>query len=282
APGDARAAVGRRPPRGGRLSGHVNLALHDFGGTGPDVLLLHGGADNLETWRDLVPRLRRRFRLVAYDARGHGQSPTPAHASVEDLVSDVTAVADELELGRPLLLGHSMGGVNALLAAASERFAGVVALDGVPRWWSRPDLTVEDLVEIGRSRGLGWSGTQEELDRQAASLGRDSRHGELIRAIFRRNHEPDGSGLLRRKPDPSYALALAQIYQGPESGLTKEKVEEARCPVVLLCSEQWVTGAAARRALAELSRAEVVFLDTSHYVHWDDPDEVVRRVEAIA
>lgn len=259
----------------------MNLAVRDFGGDGPDVLLLHGGADNLETWRDLVPRLRRPFRIVAYDARGHGQSPTPHRASVDDHVADIAAVADELALERPLLVGHSMGGVNALLAGASERFAGIVAIDAVPRWWIRPDLTRAELEEIGRSRGLGWSGTLEELEREARSLAEGSEHAELIRAIFRRNHERNGAGRLRRKPDAEYALALAQIYQGPESGLTKEKIEAVRCPVTMLCSEQWVTGGDARRTLDELSgRVEVVWLDTSHYVHWDDPEEVVRRVEA--
>ena len=261
----------------------MRLAVHDFGGTGPDVLLLHGGADNLETWRDLVPRLRPRFRIVAYDARGHGQSPTPETVSVTEHVADVTAVADRFELEHPLLVGHSMGGVNALLAASAGRFAGVLAVDGVPRWWSQPNLSEEALEEIGRSRGLGWSGTVEELERELSQLAANEVHAELIRAIFRRNHEHDGDGLLRRKPDVTYAIALARIYQGPESGLTREEIEAARCPVTMLCSEQWVTGADARRTLDELAdRIDVIWLDTSHHVHWDDPDEVVRRVEALA
>jgi pimeloyl-ACP methyl ester carboxylesterase len=57
------------------------LAAHDYGGNGRDVLLMHGGADNLETWRDFVGLLQPGFRLVAYDARGHGQSLTPDEAS---------------------------------------------------------------------------------------------------------------------------------------------------------------------------------------------------------
>lgn len=260
----------------------MNLAIEDFGGNGADVLLLHGGGDNLETWRDLVPLLRARFRVVAYDARGHGQSPTPQTASVEAHVADIAAVADACGLERPLLVGHSMGAVNALLAAASGRYRGVVALDGVPRWWIRPNLTHAELDEIAESRGLGWSGTRDDLERQAQTLASGSTHARLIRAIFRRNHEPNGHGLLRRKPERGYALALAQIYQGPESGLTREKIERARCRVTMLCSEQWVTGSA-RSTLAEVERtAEVVWVDTSHYVHWDAPGEVVRRVEAAA
>lgn len=258
----------------------IDLAVHDYGGDGPDLLLLHGGADNLETWRDFAPLLQPSFRVVAYDARGHGQSLTPDQASVDDMVSDVMTVAGDLE--RPLLVGHSMGGVNALLAAGqTDRLAGVVALDAVPRWWSRPDLTTADLVEIGRSRGLGWSGTVEELELEASRLAEGDRHAELIRAVFRRNHEENGHGRLRRKPNPEFALRLAQIYQGPESGLTRERIEAARCPILMLCSESWVTGDEARRTLAELAGVEVAWLDTGHYLHWDAPDEVARRIREL-
>lgn len=256
------------------------LAVHDYGGEGPDVLLLHGGGDNLETWREFAPLLQPRFHLFAYDARGHGQSPTPERASVDEMVDDVIAVA--VKLRSPLVVGHSMGGVNALLAAGrTDGLAGVVALDAVPRWWSRPNLTREDFEEIARSRGLDWSGTPDELEAQAAELAEESAHVELIRAVFRRNHELNGAGILRRKPDAEYAIRLAAIYSGPESGLTRERIAAASCPVLMLCSEAWVTGEDARRTLAEIE-VDVEWLDTSHYLHWDAPEEVARRIEAFA
>ncbi|HET7855496.1 MAG TPA: alpha/beta hydrolase [Gaiellaceae bacterium] len=252
--------------------------VHDFGGTGPDLLLLHGGGDNLETWRGVAPLLDG-FSVVAYDARGHGQSPTPDRASVEDMVAEVIEMAGPLE--RPFLVGHSMGGVNALLAAGQmDTLGGVVALDAVPRWWTRPNLTRDELVEFGRSRGFGWSGTDEELERQVSSLGEGSRHAELMRAVFRRNHERNDGGMLRRKPDPEYALPLAQIYMGPQSGLTAERIRAVRCPVLLLCSQEWV-GEDARRTLAEID-VPIEWFDTGHYLHWDAPDAVARRIREFA
>jgi pimeloyl-ACP methyl ester carboxylesterase len=50
----------------------------------------------------------------------------------------------------------------------------------------------------------------------------------------------------------------------------------------MLCSETWVTGDGARSTLAALRNAEVVWLDTSHYLHWDAPDEVARRIRELA
>lgn len=262
----------------------MDLVLQDHGGSGRDLLLLHGGADNVETWRELAPLLVADFRVVAYDARGHGRSPTPGEASVDEMVSDVFAVSDELGFERPVLVGHSMGGVNALLAAAAaDRFAGVVALDAVPRWWSRPNLTDEEFAEIGRSRGAGWVGTAEELERQIAAAGEGREHAELIRAVLRRNHELDGDGLLHRKPRPDYALRLGQIYQSAESGLTDERIAAACCPVRLLCSERWVHGDEVRRRLARLpDHVEAEWLGTSHYVHWDAPEGVAERIGELA
>jgi pimeloyl-ACP methyl ester carboxylesterase len=262
----------------------VDLVFRDYGGSGRELLLLHGGADNVEIWRDLAPLLAADFRMFAYDARGHGRSPTPEAASVEQMVDDVFSVADELELDRPVLVGHSMGGVNALLAAATDdRFGGVVALDAVPRWWSRPNLTRADFEEIGRSRGVGWIGTADELEAQIAAAGEGKEHAELIRAVLRRNHEPDGDGLLRRKPHPEYALRLGQLYQGPESGLTEERIAAARCPVRLLCSERWVHGDAVRDRLADLpAHIGVEWLDTSHYLHWDAPEQIAERIRELA
>lgn len=262
----------------------MDLVLHDYGGSGRELLLLHGGADNVETWRELAPLLVADLRVFAYDARGHGRSPTPETASVDQMVDDVFAVADELELDRPVLVGHSMGGVNALLAASqADRFAGVVALDAVPRWWSRPNLTDAEFAEIGRSRGAGWVGTADELELQIAAAGEGKQHAELIRAVLRRNHELDGNGLLHRKPRPDYALRLGQLYQGPDSGLTEERIAAARCPVRLLCSERWVHGEAVSERLAALpDHIAVEWLDTSHYVHWDARERVAERIRELA
>ena len=256
----------------------MELSVHDFGGGGPDLLLLHGGADNVETWRELVPRLRPAFRVAAYDAPGHGRSPTPEDVSVAQLVRDVFEVADHLGLDRPVLVGHSMGGINALLAAAeADRFAGVVALDAVPRWWSRPDLTVAEFEEIGRARRVDWTGTPEELEEELAAV--NGSHDELIRAVLRRNHEPDGAGLLRRKPFPGFALRLAQTYQSRESGLTPERIEAIGCPVTLLCSESWVSPDAVEGLPA---RVHIEWLGLRHHIHWDHPDEVAARILELA
>ena len=51
------------------------FAIRDFGGRGPDLLFVHGTGHNLEVWSPLAQALRGCFRMVAFDMRGHGQTP---------------------------------------------------------------------------------------------------------------------------------------------------------------------------------------------------------------
>jgi 3-oxoadipate enol-lactonase len=111
-------------------SAGVRLAAEDSG-EGTPVVLLHGltatrryvvmGSNALE---------RAGHRVIAYDARGHGQSsPAPERAAYtyDDLVGDLERVLDRLELDRPVLAGASMG-AHTLLAFALRRPERVGAL----------------------------------------------------------------------------------------------------------------------------------------------------------
>lgn len=87
-------------------------------GDGPPIVLLHGLT---ATRRNVVQGSRhlssRGFRLVGYDARGHGESgPAPAPGAYEysDLADDLAAVLDDLGIERAVLAGSSMGAATAL------------------------------------------------------------------------------------------------------------------------------------------------------------------------
>jgi pimeloyl-ACP methyl ester carboxylesterase len=90
-------------------------------GDGPPLLLVHGLS---ATRRNVVQGsrhlVRRGYRMVAYDARGHGASspaPDPSGYEYGDLVGDLEAVIDQLELERPVLVGSSMGAATVLTYA---------------------------------------------------------------------------------------------------------------------------------------------------------------------
>ncbi|MFJ5924872.1 alpha/beta fold hydrolase [Kitasatospora sp. NPDC092948] len=112
----------------------VELHCRDWAGAADarPVLLLHGLAGHAGEWDALAAALAPAHRVVAVDQRGHGRSTRrPADLGRDAYVADALAVADALGLERPLLVGQSLGGHTALLAAAAHpgRFAGVVLVE---------------------------------------------------------------------------------------------------------------------------------------------------------
>jgi len=96
----------------------VDLAVYDFGGTGPDLLLVHATGFCAGVLRPLARSLSDRFRCHALDLRGHGRSGRPADGDFAwtGFGVDVLTVVDRLGLDRPAGFGHSCGGASLLLA----------------------------------------------------------------------------------------------------------------------------------------------------------------------
>ncbi|MDC0668244.1 alpha/beta fold hydrolase [Nannocystis radixulma] len=95
------------------------------GGAKPSVVLLHGLMGSGACWTPLARALEDEFDVVMPDARGHGDSSAPPHGyRYDDLASDVAGLVRGLGLSRPVLLGHSMGGMTA--AVVASRGAGSI------------------------------------------------------------------------------------------------------------------------------------------------------------
>ncbi len=106
----------------------------DVSGTGPAIMLLHGGGGSRMEWHEMgyVRRLEGEFTVIAVDLRGHGESgkPTdPAQYTTEKMGQDLLAVADACEVEQFILCGYSFGGnVGRYLAARTGRASKMVML----------------------------------------------------------------------------------------------------------------------------------------------------------
>lgn len=109
----------------------VNIFLEDVG-SGMPLVLGHSFLCSGTMWREQVPVLSRKFRVVNLDLRGHGRSGHVEHSfSLYDAVSDVVAVLDQLEIDKAVWCGLSIGGMVALRAAVTQpdRVGGLILLD---------------------------------------------------------------------------------------------------------------------------------------------------------
>ena len=100
-------------------------------GSGPAVVLVHGFASSLYTWKDVIPALAAGHDVVALDLPGFGQSDQPADLSFEDFPRAVLGLMDLLGIGKATLVGNSMGGATAAVVAAErpERVQALVLID---------------------------------------------------------------------------------------------------------------------------------------------------------
>ncbi|MFN9452943.1 MAG: 3-oxoadipate enol-lactonase [Gammaproteobacteria bacterium] len=102
---------------------------------GQPLLLLHPLGADLEVWRQQLPELEQRFRVVRMDLRGHGGSAlaegAPAPCAMTDLLDDACAVLDAQGIARAHWCGLSLGGAVALQAAvtAPQRVRRLVLAD---------------------------------------------------------------------------------------------------------------------------------------------------------
>src|SRR5689334_14204210 len=110
-------------------NGDVRLATTDFGGTGPDLVLMHGLGPTRTSLEKLVAHLGS-WRVITMDLRGHGESGSGPW-DWDTAVSDVDAVVRHYGLEKPWVGGHSLGGMIALrYAIAGHPVTGVVNIDG--------------------------------------------------------------------------------------------------------------------------------------------------------
>jgi pimeloyl-ACP methyl ester carboxylesterase len=99
----------------------LQLQFRDWGGEAPlSAIAMHGFALNAHSFDEVAPALNEQLRIFALDQRGHGDSAWAAELrdyTRDNMVADIRSLIAKLALERPILIGHSMGGINAMTLA---------------------------------------------------------------------------------------------------------------------------------------------------------------------
>jgi len=116
------------------LDDGAQTTVETWGSRGPVVLCVHGMTSSRLSWQRLAEHLQDRFRVVAYDQRGHGDSakvrgPMALARGVRDVENVATALQEPIDL----LIGHSWGGAIAIQAGMRMAVWRVAAIDPMVR-----------------------------------------------------------------------------------------------------------------------------------------------------
>jgi pimeloyl-ACP methyl ester carboxylesterase len=101
---------------------------YDLRGEGTPVVFLHGLTFDRSTWRPITDRLGDGVQSIAFDLPGHGETGG-GPASPGGVAEALGAALDALEIREPVMVGHSISAVIALIYAASHPVLGVVDVD---------------------------------------------------------------------------------------------------------------------------------------------------------
>ena len=130
---------------------------HTVTGEGPPLYLVHGIGSRRTTWDALLPALSEHFTCVAYDLRGHGDSPVPpVPYSLDELVDDLEALRVRLGHERIHVMGHSLGGQigPAYARAHPARTSSVVLLSTAAGRTADDSAGVKGVVAAMRGQGV--------------------------------------------------------------------------------------------------------------------------------
>ncbi|SNR61814.1 Pimeloyl-ACP methyl ester carboxylesterase [Haloechinothrix alba] len=240
--------------------------LVEFGGAGPPILLLHGLMGRARTWWQVAQWLLPYGRVLGLDARAHGRSERAGPCSTEDFADDVDELLREVDAGPAVVLGHSMGGLHALVAAARS-----------------PELVravvVEDMAVDQRGRTVDtWRPVFESWPVPFESLAHVRQfftpYGDYFTECV--EERADGYHLIAELSD-LYAIAAEwgeREYWG--------YVDEVHCPVLVVEAERT---AMPEGQQAELARrvpgggTHIRVPGTGHLVHEDAPEAYRAAVE---
>jgi non-heme chloroperoxidase len=227
---------------------------------GPALLLLHGITDSWRSFEPVLPWLPTDWHVVSMTQRGHGGSSTAASYRTREFSADAAALVAALELPPVLVVGHSMGAVNALRMAIDQPDAvrGVVAAGGFASLSDKPEL-----VDFVRSQMLTLG---EQVPRELAeAFQRDTVAG------------PVTPGLLQTMVDECLRTPAA-TWRGAFAALLDDdfntELHKVKVPVLLPWgdADAFSSEQDQQRLHRQLPRAaRVVYAGVGHALHWEQP-----------
>jgi pimeloyl-ACP methyl ester carboxylesterase len=245
------------------------------------IVLLHGNSANAWWWEPLARAIAPEYRLLALDQRGHGDSEwtRPVAYLPTDYANDIARFVEHIapNAEKPVVVGHSMGGLNVLAFARRhpESVRGAMAIDvavtssrGRDRFLRRlkglPVVTYPDLA------------TAKARFRLMPNEGRIP--DEVRLEIAERS--------LARTDEGRWTLKFdRESFLGGDGLPVLETIKEIRIPTMLVRAEhsRIMTAEAAEQAHASNPQTRLVTIDDAHHhVILEKPEEVARVIEEFA
>jgi 2-hydroxymuconate-semialdehyde hydrolase len=251
-----------------RVSGGELAYLDE--GDGPPAVLLHGFPTSSHLWRDLVPMLAPRFRAIALDLLGYGDSDKPEDPSALTITRQAGYVREllgALGLGDPAVIGHDIGGGIAQLLALEGDVRTLVLVDSIASdsWPIEAVRMIQDAEPDGVDEAFARALVGAALD---TGMARPGRLAEEDREEYARPWAADPMAVIR--------AARGIDGRGLAGAEGRLVALDARALVVWGEDDPFQPAELAERLGEAMPGATVALLPgCSHYVTEDAPEAVL-------
>jgi 3-oxoadipate enol-lactonase len=244
---------------GARLSYTVSGRSH-----APALLLLNALGTSSEIWAPQLARLEKQFRVIRFDARGHGKSVLPdgppAPCSMADLAADALAVLDAARVPRAHWCGVSLGGMVAMWVAAHhpERVQRLV-LACTTAWMPPPEAWDERIAKV---RAEGMAPMAEAVAGRWFTEGFRKQSPDVVERILAQ---------VRATQPRGYAEACAAIRDMDQRG----SLGSITAPALVIAGAQdpGTTLEHAEALVAGIAGSDLAVLDAAHLASVEQADD---------
>jgi len=263
----------------------VTIAVHDLGGDGPPLLLLHATGFHGRCYAPIAAHLRERFHVLAPDLRGHGDSTTPPTADLHwaNMADDTLTIVDTLGLDEPVwFAGHSMGGATVVLAELTR--PGLVR----GAWLYEPIIFPHEpdpaavsranpLADLARRRQQHFDSFEQAFDNYAAKPPFAGVRPDALRAYVDHGFRTDGDRVTLKCPGEQEA----RVFEGVDTSIF-DRLGEVRAPITVVGSGDGEGPAALAPRIAErlLDGTAESWPDRTHFGPFEDPARAAESISA--
>lgn len=279
-----------------RRNGTYRGLAYDRVGSGPPLVLLHGGSGRRQWFDGLVPLLVDRVEMLLVDLPGHGDSAdTPGRYRLQDTAAVVAELLDHLGCGPSGVFGHSHGGHVALVLAADRPDLVSVLVDGdAPLDRERLRISLRATEEMRRSweflaaSGMGPAALRRALPEVEITDPATGRRTTVAAAVGGPDHpyvREMATSLAAH--DPDFLAAVGDRFDETFARLdAPELLATLRCPLVLLQADPAMGGLLtdADLDLARSLAPHVVsrrIVGVGHGLQFQDPEKVAAVLREI-
>jgi esterase len=242
---------------------------------GRKIVFLHGLMGFLNNWRKIIHYFEEKDQSLSFDQRGHGRSMKPDSGyAPEDYAEDLKQILDELGWDKIILVGHSMGGRNALAFSAKypdrvEKLVieDIAPSDADPEGWRYYEHLLGKVPTPFKSRSEAREFFQDEFKKRIASYD----HPDMLAAFLYANMEDKTDGTV------NWRFSREAIIESARAARTEDRwqqVKKIKAPTLWIRGE--TSKAMSREDLQKILSMNpliqgVEIPKAGHWVHADQP-----------